>query len=468
MLPSPMTILGAVVAAFFVILTVVRGPIDADYWWHLATGRLILESGSVPSVDPFSFAYDGTWVAHEWLGEVLIAGLVDAVGFPITAALFGAMTAAALLLPAVALHRRGIQVRALLPWVAIGTYALASYATVRPQVISWLLLAVLVVLLTSLGATDRYRPWLVVPLMFAWANLHGLYVVGLGVIGIYVVFTLFGRTPLAPRRWTAVGMLAGAVAASVLTPAGPAGLAYPLRYLRQDDWGTSFIAEWQSADFTDPRQFGIALLILGVILFGRRATSGWLATIAVAGLAGAVLAVRNAPLGVVLSLPMLALALDAWLGAPRGVSDGRARQRRTLELGLAAVLIVAMVIVLPQAAGGGEESAFPAQAFDRLQELDPDARLLVDYDWGGYAIHRLSEAGGQVFIDGRSDMYPREVFEDYLAIRGAEEGWESLLDRYRVEAILLPSDAPLLEAGLGSDWCEAYADERSVLLRPCG
>jgi hypothetical protein len=222
-----MTILGAVVAAFFVILTVVRGPIDADYWWHLATGRLILESGSVPSVDPYSFAYDGPWVAHEWLGEVVIAGLVDTVGFPLTAALFGAMTAAALLLPAVALHRRGVQVKALLPWVVIGTYALASYATVRPQVISWLLLAVLVTLLMGLVSTDRYRPWLVVPLMLAWANLHGLYVVGLGVIGIYAAFTLFGRTPLAPRRWTAVGMLAGAVVASALTPAGPAGLALP-------------------------------------------------------------------------------------------------------------------------------------------------------------------------------------------------------------------------------------------------
>lgn len=462
-----MMILGAVVAAFFVILTVVRGPVDADYWWHLATGRLILESGSVPSVDPFSFAYDGPWIAHEWLGELVIAELVDTVGFVITAALFGAMTAAALLLPAFALHRRGVQVKALLPWVVIGSYALASYATVRPQVLSWLLLAVLVVLLMSLGAGDRYRPWLVIPLMLAWANLHGLWIVGLGVIGIYVAFTLVGRTPFAPRRWPALGILAGAVAASVLTPAGPEGLLYPLRYLRQDDWGTAFIAEWQAADFTDPRQFGIALLILGVILFGRRSTSGWLATVAVIGLAGAVLAVRNAPLAVVLSLPMLALALDAWLGEPREVPPARARQRRTLELGLAAVVVVAMVVVLPRAMTGSEESVFPTAAFDRLEELDPDARLLVDYDWGGYAIHRVREWGGQVFIDGRSDMYPREIFEEYLAMRRAGDGWEALLDRYEVEAILLPPDAPLVDAASGAGWCSASADERAVLLRAC-
>lgn len=467
MLPSPMTILGAVVLAFFVILTVVRGPIDADYWWHLATGRLILETGSVPSVDPYSFAYDGPWVAHEWLGEVVIAGLVDAVGFIPTAALFGAITAAALLVPAVALHRRGVQVRALLPWLVIGTYALASYATVRPQVISWLLLAILLVLLMGIHPADRYRPWLVIPLMLAWANLHGLWVVGLGVISIYMLFTLVGRTPLAPGRWTAVGMCAGALVASALTPAGLAGLAYPLRYLRQDDWGTAFIAEWQSADFTDPRQVGIPLLILGVILFGRRATSGWLATVAVVGLASAVLAVRNAPLAVILSLPMLALALDAWLGAPRPAAPGRARHRRLLELGLGAVLIVAVVAVLPSAAGGSESSTFPTDQFGRLEAVDPDARLLVDYDWGGYAIHRISDSGGQVFIDGRSDMYPRQVFEDYLSLRSAEAGWEALLARYGVDAILLPTNAPLIAAAEGSGWCEEYADERAVLLRRC-
>ena len=467
MLPSPMAILAVVIVAFFVILTVVRGPIDADYWWHLATGRLILENGTVPTVDPFSFAYDGPWVAHEWLGEALIAGVVDTVGFPVTAATFGLMTAGTLLIPAVALHRGGVSVKALLPWVVIGTYTLASYATVRPQVISWLLLAALVVLLLEANARDRYRPWLVVPLMLAWANLHGLYVVGLGVIGIHAAFTLFGRTPLAPRRWTAVGMLVGSIVASAITPAGPAGLLYPLRYLRQDDWGTAFIAEWQAADFTDPRQFGIALLILGLILFGRRATSGWLATIAVVGLAAAVLAVRNAPLAVVMSLPMLATALDAWLGSAKVASPGRARQRRTLELGLGAVLIVAMVAVLPSATAGTEESTFPTEAFDSLEQTDPDARLLVDYDWAGYAIHRLSDRGGQVFIDGRSDMYPRAVFEDYMAIRAADDGWEELAAKYGVEAILLPPEAPLADAAPDAGWCAAWRDDRSVLLQPC-
>ena len=465
MLPSPLTLLAAVVAAFFVVLTVVRGPTDADFWWHLTTGRLILESGSVPSVDPFSFAYEGPWVAHEWLGEAIIAALVDAGGFPLTSALFGLATAAVLVFPAVALHRRGVAFRALLPWVVIGTYTLASFATVRPQVLSWGFLAAVISLLIGLTADHRWRPWLVLPLMLGWANVHGLYVVGIGVLGIYALFTVLGRTSLAPRRWTAIGMLIGGIASATITPAGPAGLLYPLRYLRQDDWGTAFIAEWQSADFTDPRQWGVALLILSVALLFRRSPAGWLTSVAVIGLLAAVIAVRNAPLAVLLSMPMLSLALHTRLGSSRTAQPERHRGRRWLETGLATVVIGSIFVVIPNVASGSEESAFPTAAFDRLDELEPDARLLVDYDWAGYAIHRMREGGGSVFIDGRSDMYPRAVFEDYLALRQAHPGWERLLSGYRVEAILLPPNAPLTAEALGT-WCEAFRDERSVLLLP--
>ena len=65
--PSMLGILVAGVVLAFV--AVARGPVDADYFWHLRTGRLILESG-LPATDPYSFTYDGPWVLHEWLGEV--------------------------------------------------------------------------------------------------------------------------------------------------------------------------------------------------------------------------------------------------------------------------------------------------------------------------------------------------------------------------------------------------------------
>ena len=470
MLPSPLAIVAAVVVAFFVVLTVVRGPVDADYWWHLTTGRLILESGAVPSIDPYSFAYDGPWVAHEWLGELLIAGLIDSVGWSVTAALFGVATAAAILIPAHAAHREGTRTGALVPFVAIATYGLASYATVRPQVLSWVLFAALLGLLIRIRATQRWRPWLVVPLVFLWANLHGLYVVGLGALAVYVIFTLLGRTPMAPRRWAAIGMLVAATAASAVTPAGPAGILYPLRYLRQDDWGTAFIAEWQAIDVSDPRQWGVIALIVGGVVLVRQLRVDWLSVVGSAAVVGALVAVRNGPIAAVAAIPVLGFALDRWLAArlpAREPSPKLQGQRRMTELATGAIVIGAILVILPGAAAGSESETFPTAAFDRLEENHADARVLVDYDWAGYAIYRIHDDGGQVFIDGRSDMYPREVFEDYLAVRNAADGWAGLLDDYRVEAILLEASAPLVQMAAAEGWCSAQADAASVLLLPC-
>lgn len=470
MLPSPLTIVAAVVAVFFIVLTIFRGPVDADYWWHLTTGRLILESGSVPLIDPFSFAYDGPWVAHEWLGEVVIAGLVELIGFGVTAALFGLAAAAAVLVPAYAVHRRGVSTAALVPFIAVATYGLASYATVRPQVLSWLLLGILLAILIGLRPAHRRSPWIVVPVMLAWANVHGLYVVGLGVLAMYTVFTVAGRTPMAPRPWIVVGMLVGATVASVVTPAGLAGLLYPLRYLRQDDWGTAFIAEWQAIDVTDPRQWGVIALIIAAVLLIRQLRLDWVTTIGAAGILGALVAVRNGPIAMVTGIPMLALALERWLTHRRSVREPSARtqrRRRIAEALTAAVVIVAIIVILPGAAADSEGQTFPTEAFDRLREVDPDARLLVDYDWAGYAIHRVYDDGGRVFIDGRSDMYPRAIFEAYLELRDAKDDWQELLDEYGVQAILLRPSAPLVGAAQTVGWCEAHADAGSVLLLPC-
>ena len=42
-----------------------------DYWWHLRTGALIAETGSVPSVDPYSYTVPGAaWVDVHWLFQL--------------------------------------------------------------------------------------------------------------------------------------------------------------------------------------------------------------------------------------------------------------------------------------------------------------------------------------------------------------------------------------------------------------
>ena len=67
--------LAALLIAFFGFFAVKVW--DIDFWWHIAAGKNILETGVIPSVDPFGM-YDAanacgqTVLKSEWLGQVLL------------------------------------------------------------------------------------------------------------------------------------------------------------------------------------------------------------------------------------------------------------------------------------------------------------------------------------------------------------------------------------------------------------
>ncbi len=469
-LPSPFAIFAITVAGVFGILTTARGLVDSDYYWHITAGRLVAERG-VMTTDPFSYTWaDQPWVMHEWLGELLMYSLVSAIGVGAATFVFGVISVSGPLVVAWTLRRMGTPMLPLALATGLVVYLYASYATIRPQAISWLFLGLLLSGMLIARPDRRWLPWLAVPLFVVWANVHGLYVIGLGVLAVYVLFTLLGRTPMAPRRWELLGVLVASFAASSVTPAGPAGLLYPLRYVEAGDWGLRHISEWQSPNFHDPVQLGLLALIVAVLLNGMRATPVWLSFMAAAGVVGALLATRNVPLTAMLALPTLALGLaDRLPGRIMPRPQRVARVRRLMEIGMAAVVLVAAAIIVPRLpAVAGDQvipRSFPVAAVDRLQELDPDARVFAEYHWGGYVINRLFDSGARIFVDGRNDMYDEKILEDYVSIRNAEPGWESLLDSYEADAILLPPETALVSGtAQGAGWCEGQRDDVAVLL----
>lgn len=467
-MPSPAALGIAVAGAVLVLVALARGPVDADYFWHLRTGRLIVESG-FPSTDPFSFTYHGPWVLHEWLGEVTIHALVTTIGEAATLVVFGLAAAAAVAIPALAISRRGARTLPVLVAAALATVVLVSYVTIRPQVLSWLLLGVLVSLLMGLSAARPRWSLALVPLFVVWANLHGLYVVGLGIVAVYAILTLLGATPMSNARGWMAGSAVAAVLGSMLTPAGPAGILYPLRYLEPSDWGLANIQEWQSPDFHDPANLGLMVLLVCLVGFAARARPAWLVAIATGGLVLALLSVRNGPVAAVLALPVIGLGLDAVLPVRARGRSVAARPRRIMEVAVAVVLIVAAAaLLLPRAADWSValRRSLPVAGADELARVDPDAHVLAEYGWGGYLIGRLWDGGARVFVDGRNDMYPDAVLRDYSTLRSAGDGWTQIADAYGVNAILMPPGVPLVAAATASGWCETYRDDLQVLLLP--
>ena len=483
-LPGPVAIFAVSGTALVCIVAVVHGLSDPDYYWHLTVGRLIAETGRVPTSDLFSFTWAGQpWTAHEWLGELLMYALVRAVGPVVTMVAFGIAGMAGPALLAATLRRHGAGVPAIGLGLLLAAWIMLGYATIRPQVLSWALLGVLVAILMDARPRARGgRPRvplrvLGLPLLFGlWANLHGLWIAGLGVLGIFVVFTLAYRTTMAPVRGRVLAVGVASTLACALTPAGLGTLTYPLRYVDPGDWGLDHIAEWQSPNFHDPTYWSVLVLVLLIAVGGGRRPAGWLRVCAALGAAGSLLAIRNAPVGLMVGLPVVVLGLDELMRLPgrlaarleaRSEAGRLGRRLVLLELAIGLVAVATVVVPILPAARATFPSTYPVAGVDILLADQPEARVLAEYGWGGYVLSRIHDAGGRVFVDGRNDMYPERILDDYSTIRDAGSGWPALMDRYGVTAVLLPPGAGLVAGPLsGAGWCTAYRDAVQVLMLP--
>src|SRR5262245_48269395 len=194
---------------------------DGDTGWHIRTGEYVLTHGHVPHQDLFSFSKPGeTWYAWEWLADVVLALLHRWSG------LKGIVLLAAVLIPLSALMvmrnalKRGANLFATLLIGLLGVGASSVHYLARPHVFTLFLLALSTGILLSDRIKETRAVWLLVPLIAAWANLHGgfaalLACLGLLAIGVTAEAFLFGmvgpaRWKLPKRYWSLTGLCAAA------------------------------------------------------------------------------------------------------------------------------------------------------------------------------------------------------------------------------------------------------------------
>src|SRR5262245_9306425 len=179
--------------------------IDPDIWWHLRTGKWIVDHAQVPATDPFSaYGMGKPWVAYSWLFEILVYALFTKLG------LMGILvfTVSMSLLIALVLH--GALRRAALPFivevffVAVALSAMSRIISPRSWLFSILFFTVELFILFHVRRTDRFAPLLALPPLFVlWANLHMQFVYGLAVLGLFlveVVLSLRRSRRLDPRH----------------------------------------------------------------------------------------------------------------------------------------------------------------------------------------------------------------------------------------------------------------------------
>src|SRR5215813_10667176 len=158
--------------------------IDNDFWWHLKTGQYIVETRSVPHLDPFSFTKNGAeWVSHEWLSESVMYVTFRPAGWPGLLLLFGAVITAALGI--CYWHSAGKPFIAGLSTFMAGL-ASAPLFGLRPQMFTLLFASIFIAILSSSFKKNVSTYLWTLPLaMLLWVNLHAGFVLGIALILLF-------------------------------------------------------------------------------------------------------------------------------------------------------------------------------------------------------------------------------------------------------------------------------------------
>lgn len=479
-----------VVAAARPLLVTIQ---DNDFFWHLETGRWIWEHKALPQEYLFSVTAPETLNDNQrvtmtsyWIVQVVYHLLHS----------FGDLTAIALLRVALmALIVGSLVVRCsrrdtavLLAATLLGVILMQGYPLERPQIFSFVLFSVLLLLLERLksappGASVLPGAFIALPLlMILWANCHGAFVVGQGVLVLSVVteglkFAHPSLGPLPPGRYRLLAAACGGgIVAALVNPNTyhVLGAARLPAFMKVDNLEyDSAVATFRASGNPMMLVFWLvlALALLSFVLSGKLPDITRLALVAGTG-AVASWEVRHIPFFMVSAVPVIE---DAFSRA-----EGRGKPARVFLLASAFATGLALLpgdlASLKDFRGANKVNGFlfpwDAAAFIESRGIKGD--LYTHYGWGGFLLNRLSPA--RTFIDGRNSSY--EVYRMNREIESGDRDpppggppWKSIFRRYGIRTVVLPIFNPwtgevvdlLFALGNSPDWAPVFIGVNSVV-----
>jgi hypothetical protein len=455
----------------FLALLVSTTLADADLWGHLRFGLDMLASKALHTSDPYSFTADRPWLNHEWLSELLMGIAYTWLG-PLG---LGLLKLAAIGVVTATLVRVAVDEHAT-PLARDLFVVLAVFATysrtqvVRPQLFSVALFCVLLYLL-RLSDRGRQRALWGVPLCFGvWANLHGGWIVGLAVLGVWSVGDAWQHRG---GRRLATLTLVGAVslAATLVNPYG-FGLwqfiAETVRPARPD------ITDWKPLLHLPPSILAIEAILPAIALVALwKARPAWRIPLRNAAVLG-LLVVATFRVGRVDAFLQAAIAflLSSQIVGLFNRLDVRLRpsfRRPSLAVGAFAVALVIYVGI----AAVANLRVIRVEGYwipDRtaallLRDARPGARVLTWFDWGEYALWQLSPAGIRVSMDGRREtVYSERVTADHQRFYAGQLDMVDYPDRIGADHVWLPSNFPIIDPLMRNGWRKVLDTGQSVIL----
>jgi hypothetical protein len=460
----------------------------ADVPWHLATGRLIVEDGVLPTTNTFSWTFPDHPLYQQYplfqAGLYLIWKVAGFEGLSILTSILwtsvlavwirwgGTWRQAAIFAPAWFLALLGVQRHLLL----------------RPEVLSLLFLGLLLLVLDRLRVDDRWR-WVgaAVFVQWMWAVSHQLFAIGLAVQVAFLIHLALSRAGWGGRGFAnsdstvpigkPIALLGASVLASTMTPLGVRSVLIPFQSIATLLTQGASTGSAQSAElapvWTDPiASLVVVAAIIVVAVAAVRSWGKWMwfeFAFLVLGVGLGLAALRGIGF---FSVLVIGVATRWFSRSPDRVAGGR-----RLEVVSVVVIVISLVLVtsrfsatpsfLAVQPGIGRAVGEWPDATIAYLEAHPQDGPMFNIGWGAANVLIWEEF--EVFVDPRWETYPKEFLLDSIDAMEDPALLAQQIDRWKPALIVAELRLPevqerMAELVAGGEWGVVHADVLHLVL----
>ncbi|MBI5599335.1 MAG: hypothetical protein HY890_06295 [Deltaproteobacteria bacterium] len=477
---------------------------DGDTGYHIRAGEYMINTLSVPKNDIFSFLSPPLpWTAHEWLSEVIMALVHRVSGLTGIVLFFAFLISSVYFLLFKTIRSRNHDILAAAAVTILVTGSSTIHWLARPHVFSLLLTVIWYHLLDGFQYQGKNRLYLLPALMLLWVNLHGGFILGLMLTGVYLSGNILDglfraddeRKKCVQRAKNLALCLAACLAASLVNPHGWRILLFPFE-IASNKFIMDSINEFLSPNFHNVALFKYMILLVIAVFAISKASLNVIEIILVTLFTNmALYSARHIPLFGIIVLPVITRQMDLIIARGHGLAAGGLVERffdifRKKSEGIASMdgcargylwpAITVMAVIAFFAAGtgkagglagkadwltGGQEMEYkfdgkklPVEAVEFMKRENIPGNMFNNDEFGDYIIY-AAWPRYRVFFDGRSDMYGEAMLREYFKIIWIEPGWDGVLKKYDINWIIYNSGSALSQFLLQRrDWRLIYSD----------
>jgi len=459
--------------------------IDCDTGYHIKAGEYILNSFSVPRYDIFSFiAPAPRWIAFEWLSEVIMA-LVHYWGELTSIVIFFALVISLtyyFLFKNLQKDKINIVIVTFITLLVIASSSIHWLA--RPHVLSLLIILTWYHILDLYQYKDKNYLYILPFMILIWVNLHGAFIVGLVLLGIYIIGNcadLFfkisvERQSIKTKLKHLVIVLLISMVILFINPNGYHTIMLPFELL-SSKFIINHIGEFQSPNFHELSLLPFELLVLFtffILSLSRKRLNVIEILLTLFFMNTAFYSVRNIPIFAIVIAPIIARQGQYLLTEHhnkftnflviRGlnISEIDSSTKGYFWILLPTIIVLAL-LQLGIIEYRFDDKIKPITAVEFLKNEKIPGNMYNEYEFGDYVIY-AAYPQYKVFIDGRADMYGSARLKEYYHVNKLKNNWTEILTKHDINFIFFETDSLFTKyLAERQDWSLIYSDKVATI-----